>query len=343
MQIKINKTKGSIIEVEGLVSWVDFSEYQAKALTKLGEGLSLPGFRPGHIPENILLKNITDSAILDEMAQQFLASNYPTILIENKIDAIGHPEVTLTKLARDNDFEFKLKTAVLPEVILPDYREIAKKVGNVEEIKVTDEEIENTILELRKMRAPKVDHEGCEGEKCEHKEVLPEFNDDFVKTLGAFENVEDFKKKLVENIQIEKNNKEREKRRIKIVEDIVKDSKIDLPDILIESELDKMLYRLQMDAEGAGVVFEDYLKQVNKTSEEIRKEWRDSAEKRVRAELVIAQIAKSESIKPTESDIETEVSRLLEMYKDADKDRSKAYVESVLKNEKVFQFLENLI
>ena len=65
-----------------------------------------------------------------------LNEHYPKIIEEEKIDAISRPEISITKLARKNPLGFKIKTAVLPEIKLPDYKNIAKDILS----KLTDEE-----------------------------------------------------------------------------------------------------------------------------------------------------------------------------------------------------------
>ena len=128
MQIKIIKLPKSEIEIEGELEADIFENYFTKALKRLGENLKIDGFRKGKIPENILLSKIPEITILEEMAQIALNEHYPKILEEEKIDAIGRPEISITKLARKNPLGFKIKTAVLPKIKLPDYKGIAKKI-----------------------------------------------------------------------------------------------------------------------------------------------------------------------------------------------------------------------
>ena len=109
---------------------------------------------------------------------------------------------------------------------------------------------------------------------------------------------------------------------------------------MIQGETDKILYRLQADIANAGFKFEDYLKQINKTEEELRKEWRDEAEKRAKIQMIILKIEEKENLKPTEEEIEKDTNKIIEMYKEADPARARAYVEQMLGNEKVFKFLE---
>nr|MBP7007095.1 hypothetical protein [Candidatus Paceibacterota bacterium] len=254
MKKNIKKLPNSIVEIEGELEAELFEKYFDPAFKKLGENFEMDGFRKGKVPENILVKNIPENKILEEMAGLALNEHYPNILIEEKIDAIGHPEITIKKLARNNPLEFKITTVVIPEVKLPDFKKIAEKINkdekNKEEITVTDEEVENTILDIRKSRSPKQHmgepHEHKEGEEHEHaepkEEELVTLDDEFVKALGPFENVEDFKVKLRENIKLEKENLAREKNRLKIIEEIIEGSTIDVPELLVDAELGKILY-----------------------------------------------------------------------------------------------------
>jgi trigger factor len=356
MQVVVTKLAGSIAEITGELEEELFEGYFKQALKRLGENLDLPGFRKGKAPENVLVAKIPEVRILEEMAELALAEHYPKILEQEKIDAIGRPEISITKLARKNPLGFKIKTAVLPEIKLPNYKDIAKKIlGDIslkkEDVSVSAEEVENTIMDIRKSRAPKkhvakatssdplLDKERVP--KAGEVEELPEFNDEFVQALGPFKDVADFKIKLKENIKLEKANTQKEKSRLKIMEKIIDDSSMELPDILIEIELDKILYRMESDITQMGLKFEDYLKHMNKTKEDLRKDFRKDGEKKAKLALILNEIAKAESIVADEAQVAKEVEAILAQYKDADPERAKIHAENVLANEKIFQFLEN--
>ena len=162
-----------------------------------------------------------------------------------------------------------------------------------------------------------------------------------MQALGPFENVTDFKTKLKENIKLEKGNQQKEKTRLKIIEKIIEDSSMDLPEILVSIELDKILYKMESDITQMGLKFEDYLKHLNKTIEDLRKEFRTDAEKKAKFALILNEIAKAEKIIADEEAVAREVAAILEHYKDADPERARIHAENVLTNEKIFQFLEN--
>ena len=122
---------------------------------------------------------------------------------------------------------------------------------------------------------------------------LPELNDDFARSIGDFpKGVEDLKNKIKENIFIEKENREKERLRIKVMEEISKDSLIEVPDVLIDREINNMLNEFKERFLQKGNSFEDYLKSINKTEEEIKKEWESWAEKRIIISLILQEIAK---------------------------------------------------
>jgi FKBP-type peptidyl-prolyl cis-trans isomerase (trigger factor) len=213
---------------------------KAKALENIGQVAKVDGFPPGHIPANVLEKHVGDAGILDEMAQLAIMEAYPTILIDNKIDAIGRPEIAITKVALGNDLEFTITTAVLPKVELADYKKVSKEV-NKKEVSVTveDSEIDAALLELRQMRAhQKMHEEGHEHHDHDHTKIeekdLPELTDDFVKSMGKFEGIEDFKTKLRENLLKKKTIERWKEERIALVDGIIDGSTIDLPDMLVD-------------------------------------------------------------------------------------------------------------
>jgi len=372
LKTNIKKLPKSEVEIEGELGAEAFELYFDKALNKIGAEVEVDGFRKGKVPQNILLSKVPEIRILEEMAEMALSEHYPKIIAgENggeKIDAISRPEIAITKLARNNPLGFKIKTAVMPEIELAEYKKIAKKIiEGVDEkeknLEVTEKEVEDTIMDIRKSRAPKKhvteeakEKHSCEDESCKHeneaksseagspeteKEApLPELNDDFVKALGPFENVADFKSKLKDNIKLEKENQLKEKTRLKIVEKIIDDSKIEMPEILVEVELDKILYRMESDISQMGLKFEDYLKHIKKTVEDLRKEFRNDAEKKAKLGLVLNEISKTENIKADPEQVEKEVAMILEHYKEADPERARLHAENILTNEAVFQFLE---
>jgi trigger factor len=356
----INKLDKSRVEITGSIPADVWEKHRAAAVKHVGEHITIDGFRKGMIPESILVAKVGDSAIREEMAELALSRTYFDILIDNKIDAIGRPEIQVTKLAAGNPLEFKIITAVVPEISLPDYRKIAdeniRKQKLVDE-KFTDQELRDTISSIQSAATPQtlttskdpVSHpdninlnkasapDSGQGEK---PNVLPDLTDDYVKKLGAFSDVRDFKDKVGEMIIQQKRDQAHDKKRIAIADAITAATPIDLPEVMIESEINRTESQFKADIEKMGVKLEDYMKHAKKTIEEIRQEWRPYAEKKAKLQLILNAIAQKEHTHPDKGEVESEVKHILDHYKDADVEKARAYAETVLTNEKVFQFLE---
>jgi trigger factor len=355
---EIKKLEHSEVEIIGSISADVFDKTRSKAIENIGKDVELQGFRKGHVPEKALVAHIGEHAILEEMAEITIAKEYKNIIIENKLDPIGRPEVSITKMALGNPLEFKLKVAVMPEIVLGDYKKIAKKIcENKEKVEVTQEEVDTTINEIQKMRARgmKPQHHHEDGEACDHdhddeseqvhikKEEnleIPQLTDEYVKELGDFTDVADFKKKLEANILLEKEKGAEDKRRITMIEAIIKDSKIDVPKIIIESEQNKMLAEFKGDLERVGMSFEDYVKNSKKTEEDIWKDFGKNAEQKAKFQLILNQIAKDEKITADQKLVEEQCESIQKQYPHANKDHVRVFVESNLINQKVIQFLE---
>ena len=343
----IKKLPKSEVEITASIASETWEQYRKQALKSVNESVTIDGFRKGQVPENILVAKVGDASINEEMAELAISRAYVDILIDNKIDAIGKPMVNITKLAKGNPLDFKITTAVVPEVTLPDCKKIAEKeIEKAKKIDVTvsDKDVEEAILKVQKSRVShdKHDHEKMSPEEHEKAilDSLPEFNDEFVKELGQFESVEDFKTKVRVMLGQDKQDQAREKSRIMIADAIAEKTTVEIPNVLIETELNRTQGQFEQDIQNMGVKMDDYLKHAKKTLEEIRKDWTPHAEKKAKLQLILNAISAKENIKPDLKEIEAEVNHIVEHYKDADRERAAVYAETVLTNEKVFQWLE---
>jgi FKBP-type peptidyl-prolyl cis-trans isomerase (trigger factor) len=346
--IKLNPLPERELEIIGSITAEKMALMREKALKKFKESLELPGFRKGNVPDTIVAQKVGEMALLEEAAEIALTEEYPNILEEHKIDAIGRPEINITKIGVGSPLEFKVKTSLLPEVKLTDYKKLAKKENETkaENVEVTEKEIEDVIENIRQNIAhQKVHNEAGGGEKHNHREVteadLPVVDDAFANMIGNFKDVNDMKAKIKENIITEKGMKEKDKKRTATLEAIMDKSTIDLPKIIIEGEMEKMLAQFKDDIARSGITYEDYLKHIKKTEQDLKLEWKDTAVKRAKSQVILNTIAKDEGIAPKEEEVKKEMENILASYKDADRFRVRMYVETFLTNELVFQFLES--
>ena len=179
---------------------------------------------------------------------------------------------------------------------------------------------------------------------------IPELNDEFVKKLGKFENVEGFKKSISDGILQEKQMQEEERIKLEILENIQKDIKIEVPEVLVQKEIERMLEEIKYRVNEMGMEFDNYLQQIKKTEEDIKKDIYDDAKKKVLNVLILREIIDLEKISVSEEEIHNKSQQILNELsyqnpniKDVDIKAINGYSEEILKNEKVFQFLMNKI
>lgn len=369
IKTEIKNLPKSEVEITGEIPVEEFEKQRAAAVKKMAEHIEIPGFRKGNAPESAIIGKIGEMTVLEEMAERAIARTYANILKEQKIDAIGNPKVSITKIAKGSPLCFTIKTAVVPEVTLPDYSAIAKdKMAKKDEILVEDKEVEDVITAVRKQRAENIPGNESQSSRADGglssvseadggetsvernekntpapEKELPELTDGFVQTLGEFKTVQEFKDKVRENILLEKKTKAAQKKRMEIMESIIRAAKLEVPDILVDSELEKMLGQFEGDISRMGLKFDEYLKYIKKTSDDLKKEWREDAERNSKVQIILSKIASAEKIAPDAVRVEEETKTILEHYKGASPDRARAYVGTILTNEATFAWLENQI
>lgn len=317
----------SEVELVGEVPYETLAPYREAALTHVAEHLEVPGFRPGKVPGDVALKHVGEAAVLEEAADLFVKEFYPELVETLKLDVVGRPQIAVTKLAPGNPLGLRITTALYPEVTLPkNWKSVAEKVPVEPAEPAKEEEVAQTIESLRQSR--------------KQGETLPELTDEFAKSLGAFDTVDALKAQITAGITEEKGRKARDTRRGKIVDALLAETKVVVPKIFVESELDKIMSQMQEDVARFGVKYEDYLKQINKTEEDLRKEFREQALKRAKLQLTLNKIAADEKVEADKEAVESEMKHALEHFPNAREELVRIHIETVLRNEKVLQLLE---
>lgn len=176
---------------------------------------------------------------------------------------------------------------------------------------------------------------------------LSKINDEFAKSLGEFKSLDALKGSIKEGLMKEKEQKEKERIRIELIEKVAQDSKIDVPDVLIKQELEKMINELKASISSMGLDFDKYLKDLKTTIEDLKKDWQDQAEKRVQIALCLGSIADKENIEVNDEDIKERIDEDLKRYPNAEEVKKnidlsalKEYTKAIIRNEKVFDLLE---
>ena len=143
--------------------------------------------------------------------------------------------------------------------------------------------------------------------------VLPELNDDFAKENGA-DTLEDLKTNVRANLLVEKENQAKNVKLSKIVEKIVDGVNIEVPEILVEQDIDANISQFVQQLQMQGMNLESYLSMTGQTVEKMREDLRANAIKGIKTSFVLSKIGETEGIKVSDEDIENELKNIASMY-----------------------------
>ena len=180
---------------------------------------------------------------------------------------------------------------------------------------------------------------------------LPELDEDFVKTVGDYKTLDDFKKDIKDKLEkqvemINKNNYER-----KLLEKVAEACEVKVPKVLVEREVKYMMESLEEDLKSKNISLEDYYKNIKTDEEKVKKEYEIVAEKRVKQELVLDKISQAEKIRVSEKEVKDKIKTIAkEMKQDAlkveatfKKNNNLDGLKESIKREKIINFLNNKI
>lgn len=152
MKTAVVKHTGSRVALTVELTPEEFEPYWERAVSVLGREVHEPGFRPGKAPSQIVVGTIGEGAVLDRAARLAVGKTYARALEEQDLETVGEPRIEVLKVARANPFIYRAMFAVPPEIILPDWRRIARGIP-LEAAAVTEQELSSALRYLCEARA----------------------------------------------------------------------------------------------------------------------------------------------------------------------------------------------
>ncbi|MBI4035844.1 trigger factor [Candidatus Daviesbacteria bacterium] len=322
----INKLPKSIVEVTITVPWADMAQSWDATLQRLAAEVELPGFRKGAAPLPMVEQNL-GTKLQDEV----LKTAMPNFLIEalkgTDIVPIDYPKYDLLVFTKGQELQFKATITNRPQVSIGQYKGI--KVTRPTPKSVTDEEVQKVIDDLYKRwrSRPGNIQPASAGQQASASGTGPSgsisFNggkaaangqvegpdDTFAKAMGAT-TLADLKAKVRKDLEANVSYNNELDYEEAILQEVEKITTVELPEILIQDELNRMLVSLQRRVADMGLLLEDYLKSQGKTLEQLKNEWRVQAEKNVRMELGLAQIAQMENVAISDAELQAEIDKI---------------------------------
>ena len=424
MATTFEKLSSNKVKLGFTVDAAKFDEAIRKAYQKDVKNITIPGFRKGKAPMQVIENHYGAGVFYEDAFEILFPEVYQAALTEHGVTPVDRPELNMEQIEKGKDLIFSVEVFVTPDVELGQYKNlgIEKKVDEVTEddvkaeierardraaryIDVTDrpaklddqvnidyagfvgeEQFEGgtaqghdlvlgsgqfipgfedqlvgaeagSDVEVHVTFPEKYHAENLAGKEATFKvkvnsireKEVPALDDDFVKEASETANtVDEYKAEIREKLEKQAEQKADNAFESEILEAVVENTKIDLPEAMIEEQIDNMLRDMEMRLMYQGMRLDDYLKYTGQTREDLRKVYHDEAERRVRTQLTLEEIRKVEEIKAEEADIDEEMKSLaeqsrksLEDFKASLTENDKKYFEEVASLTKTIKFLKD--
>lgn len=167
---------------------------------------------------------------------------------------------------------------------------------------------------------------------------IPELDEALIeKVTGKKQSVEDFRKMIENNVKAKKEQEAKQKQENEYIEQLLKKVKVDLPDSLVEEEINFIIDEMKQNIESKGMEFDKFLEQTKTTHKDLHDKYKDEAERRIKIRLGLQHIIKAEKIEIGDSELEKELEVIKGMYPESEKEKiqeeyNKGELKAQLKN-----------
>jgi len=177
---------------------------------------------------------------------------------------------------------------------------------------------------------------------------LPEINDELAQKLGTATTLTEFKEKIKADLLKDKQTKEDRRTEQEMFEEIIKISEFgEIPDLLVNNEVDKMLEEFRQGIEANGIDFNQYLQNIKKTTDNLKLDFAGQALTRIKASLILQTVVNEKNIAVSEEEVNQEINHLIEEHQLTSEQKEKInsaeyrhYLENALRQQKALEELK---
>ncbi|MDD2371689.1 MAG: trigger factor [Firmicutes bacterium] len=388
MASKIINQEKNIVTVEITVDGQEVEKAYKQASQNLGQKVSVPGFRKGKVPAEILSKHVGEGSIIEEAMDIMLPAAYSQALLDLDLDPIDRPKVDIVSFEKKGPAVFTVELQLVPKGILGDYTglKLERKLINLDETYI-DNEIEAMRTKTAKIETvedpaengdtvvidfegyvDEVKFDGGTGSKFplelgsnsfipgfeeqlvgikagENREVnvkfpdeyhsedlkgkesvfkvlahevkrkkLSELNDDFAKEVSDFDTLEELRNDVKMSVTNQKQQQADNALRAQALDLAIEKLEVEVPEIMIEERTNQFLKDIEGDLQQQGMDLQKYFELTGMTEEKVRSEYRANAEKHIKRDILLDEVAMAEKIEVTPADLEKEINAISQIY-----------------------------
>ena len=143
---------------------------------------------------------------------------------------------------------------------------------------------------------------------------LPEINDELAKDTSEFETLAELKEDIKKHLEEHNTQKAEQEFENDVITAAVEASKIDLPEVMVEKEIDIIVRDLEQRLQYQGLTLDQYMEFTGSSMDKMREYMKENADKKVRADLVLNAIAEKENIEASQEEIQERATEVATMY-----------------------------
>ena len=163
-------------------------------------------------------------------------------------------------------------------------------------------------------------------------EELPELDDEFVKDISEFDTLEEYKNSVKSNLELQMGERSDKEKRDKVVEAVVEAAEFDLPEAMVDSQVNFELNNFAYTLQAQGIDFNQYMELTGGSLESLKDHFRPNSTKNLRSQLVLEAIGEAEKIEVTDEELDAEIERTADLYNPETDEERKDIVDSLKEN-----------
>ncbi|MDE6904152.1 MAG: trigger factor [Lachnospiraceae bacterium] len=389
MSVQVEKLEKNMAKLTIEVSADKLEKAIQAAYLKEKSKISLPGFRKGKVPRQMIEKMYGASIFYEDAANRLIQENYGPSVDESGLDVVSRPTIDITQIEKGQPFIFTAEVAVKPEVKLGKYMGVT--VTKID-TSVSDEEVDAAVEEERNNNARTVtvdgrpiqdgdtaviDFEGFvdgvafEGGKAENHSLvigshsfidtfeeqligknagdetevnvtfpeeyqaeelagkpavfkvkiheikakeLPELDDEFAQDVSEFDTLAEYREDIRKKLEESKEEDARRTKEDEAIKKIVDKSSMEIPDAMLETQIDVMVEEFAQRISQQGLSFEQYMQFSGMTMDKMKEQVKPEALSRIQSSLVLEEIAKTEEIQVSDDEVMDEIEKMAKAY-----------------------------
>ncbi len=398
MKSKVENVEKNVVKLTIEVDSEEFGESLKNAYLQNKGRFSIPGFRKGKAPLNLIERYYGERVFYEDAFNIACPIAYEKAINENKINPVDRPELDIEQIGKSQNLIFTAKVTVKPEVKLGEYKGLSVEKDKVS---ITEDDVQKELEKIQDRNARlisiedrpvqdkdtvNIDFEGfLDGENFEggtakgytlvigsgsfipgfeeqltgavigketevnvtfpedynsdelkgkavvfkvvvneikYKE-LPVLDDEFAQDVSEFETLEEYKSDLREKLLKNAEDEADRKYENDVIQKAAENAEVEIPDVMIERQLDNILKRLDMTLQYQGMNLEAYMNMMGIDESALRNDYRERAVRDVKTQLVLERISQEEKVEASDEEVDEEITKTAENYKQNKEDFKK--------------------